>query len=764
MVGKNAELNPEMKIQEVKKMPYSELNEAEITRVLHNLPAEDTSRPDWEAAAAAARFERKGFQDKRVEEYMISALSSNNLSEYVCETIIHIAYEILKQPWFEDGFPKIRETDHSHGKKKKLEHLRQLLAVEKERTSGYTLLKEKRETVCQGAGGSKKNQAVTHWLNLLPEIERMIQEAETAASDYRNTISGIYSSKEKKHNLDEVLKNLMEVSEDWDAAVQEELSTESRALEELSRMTGMKQVKKSVHAFYHFLQYEKERETRGYENSSEQSLNMIITGNPGTGKTTIAKLLAEIYFEMGVLPKEKVVEADRSRLVGAYVGQTEEKTTAVIEEALGGVLFIDEAYTLHRSGGEGSDYGQTVIDTLISAMTSGKYAGGFAVILAGYPVEMREFLNSNPGLRSRFPSSNFIDLPDYTMQELIEIGEKTALDQDFTLAPDVYPVLKARLEKEQVDESFGNARTVKQLIQEAVFRQGAEAAQTKDFSESQMTLLSGKYFEETETETDTDPFLELEELIGLDNVKREVKQLASFVEVQQERKKAGYPGVPVQLHAVFTGPPGTGKTTVARIYSKILKQLGLLKRGHVITAGRSDLVAGYTGQTALKTKKLIRQALGGVLFIDEAYSLLRGGDQDFGREAVDTLVEEMTKHNENLVIILAGYESPMDELLKSNPGIASRFKKEIHFPPYQSEELMKILLFYAGKYGYTLGAGVYEELLRKIKEKQVDGNARTVKDMVENAVQVQAYNYIYGSKNRALNELHKDDFYLLQEE
>ncbi len=138
------------------------------------------------------------------------------------------------------------------------------------------------------------------------------------------------------------------------------------------------------------------------------------------------------------------------------------------------------------------------------------------------------------------------------------------------------------------------------------------------------------------------------------------------------------PNVPIQLHSVFSGNPGTGKTTVAKIFAKILKDCGLLKRGHLVIASRGDLVAGYVGQTAIKTKNKIREALGGVLFIDEAYALFRG-EKDFGKEAIDTLVDEMTKHNENLVVILAGYKEEMERFIKSNPGLESRFKKILPF-------------------------------------------------------------------------------------
>src|SRR6476646_5107925 len=167
-----------------------------------------------------------------------------------------------------------------------------------------------------------------------------------------------------------------------------------------------------VNDYYQFFNYQKLRSEKGFQTKDEVSLNMILTGNPGTGKTTIARLFSGMYYEVGVLPRKEVIEVDRSQLVGAYVGQTEENVRNAVEKAVGGVLFIDEAYNLKREGQTGNDYGQVAIDTLVSLMTSKEYGGKFAVILAGYPEEMRLFIDSNPGLRSRFPMSNLLTLPD----------------------------------------------------------------------------------------------------------------------------------------------------------------------------------------------------------------------------------------------------------------------------------------------------------------------------------------------------------------
>ena len=409
-----------------------------------------------------------------------------------------------------------------------------------------------------------------------------------------------------------------------------------------------------------------------------------------------------------------------------------------VERALGGVLFIDEAYNLKREGQSGNDYGQTAIDTLVSLMTGNEYGGKFSVILAGYPDEMRQFLDGNPGLRSRFPMSNYISLPDYSNEELIKIGEKLASENDYILTADAKIALEERIDKERVDDTFGNARTVRHLILDAIFQKGALPYSEDRGNILHFSVLEKKDFVLKDEEVKEDPRQKLDQLMGLTNVKEEVHSIISFVKMQKFRRDHGLPVVPIQLHSVFTGNPGTGKTTVAKIYAELLKECGLLKRGHLIITSRADFVAGFVGQTSIKTKRKIREALGGVLFIDEAYSLLGTTSGDFGKEVIDTLVDEMTKHNENLVVVLAGYPNEMKRLLESNPGLQSRFKKFLHFADYSPIELLQIMKSYGKQFNFHLTEEAEQLLMTLLENTVVDGNGRFATNLMNEAIQAQA--------------------------
>jgi len=236
---------------------------------------------------------------------------------------------------------------------------------------------------------------------------------------------------------------------------------------------------------------------------------------------------------------------------------------------------------------------------------------------------------------------------------------------------------------------------------------------------------------------------ELDMLIGLNSVKKLVRELQAFVEIQKRRQQEELATDPLVLHMIFKGNPGTGKTTVARIMGKLLRAMGVLQKGHLVEVERADLVGEYIGHTAQKTRDQLKKAMGGILFIDEAYSLARGGEKDFGKEAIDCMCKFMEDNKDDIILILAGYCDEMDNFLRSNPGLRSRFPIHIDFPDYTGAELMEIAKLTLQKRQYRLSTGAESELFKLVSvctttDQPHIGNARMVRNIIEKSIRRQA--------------------------
>lgn len=522
-------------------------------------------------------------------------------------------------------------------------------------------------------------------------------------------------------------------------------------LKQLEELIGLQEVKKQIKQHAIYLKYLKLRRERGLLEEENINVHAVFIGNPGTGKTTVATMMGKLYKRMGLLTKGHVVVADRVDLVGEYIGQTAPKTREMIEKARGGVLFIDEAYSLARSNDDGKDFGREVIEILVKELSNG--SGDIMVIAAGYPEEMERFLTINPGLQSRF--KHRYEFRDFLPQELSIVADYAAKARGVTLSLGA----KARLDEliikafRERDKTFGNARYVGDLIEKTKIQLGIRLLSShedrKEITDEELSIIERADVEAMLNQMQKDkPIIpvdedllksalaELDQLVGMDNVKVQLRDLVSLVRFYRQMNQDVLNAF--QLHTVLIGNPGTGKTTIARIIAQLYKALGILERGHLVETDRQGLVAGYVGQTAEKTDKKIKEAAGGVLFIDEAYALTQKNTSqrgDFGDEVIQTLLKRMEDQRGEFFVFVAGYPEQMDDFLKANPGLSSRFDKIIRFEDYSAAELLAIALgmFKASSRVLTPAAekklASYLQFIYTYRDRFF-GNARTVRQLV----------------------------------
>lgn len=525
--------------------------------------------------------------------------------------------------------------------------------------------------------------------------------------------------------------------------------TFDQLFEKLDKLIGLHQIKTKIREHAQYIEFVKLRKSKGFKEDDPLHIHLVFTGNPGTGKTTVAKMMGLLYKKMGLLSKGHVVEVDRADLVGEYIGQTAPKVKDALEKARGGVLFIDEAYALARANDDNKDFGKEVVEMLIKEMSNGK--GDLSVIVAGYPKEMHHFINSNPGLKSRF--KHIFEFPDYLPQELAQIAVYTADIKQVTFSPQATELLNEMITDayRDRDRTFGNARFIYDLVDKAKINMALRVMakkkkvsfSKKELSEIQVADISNIIPKKQKLlpEIPIDEKLlqmtlaELQGLIGIDSVKRQILEMVDIVRYYRESNKNVLSFF--SLHTILIGNPGTGKTTVARILSKLYKALGILERGQMVETDRQGLVAGFVGQTAIKTAEKIDESLGGVLFIDEAYALsnFNGLQGDFGNEAIQTLLKRMEDLRGEFFVFVAGYPDNMDTFLKANPGLSSRFDKTLRFDDYTADQLYQIAVKMIKDEGYTLETEASKNLISFLETLYIGrdkffGNARTVRKII----------------------------------
>jgi SpoVK/Ycf46/Vps4 family AAA+-type ATPase len=485
----------------------------------------------------------------------------------------------------------------------------------------------------------------------------------------------------------------------------------SQSYQDLLTMEGLPEVKKSMTSMLELVIENAEREEQdGFDAKKKNAgdlmsninLNRVFLGNPGTGKTTVAELYGKILAGLGILSKGEVILKKASDFIGSALGKSEKVTQAILEESRGSVLVIDEAYGLYQaigSGGMGNNepYRDAVINTLVERI-QGKPGDDIAVILIGYREEMeRMFKYVNPGLSRRFQLDDSFVFTDYTDEALVRILMKDVEKKNMIISEETAVFAIKQLARSRSRPHFGNAGEVKNILSKALMKR-RDRMKSRKFAFSSSSSLNEKieliiddFKGEDYSEEIISPEKLLENIVGCEEIKKELQRACNLVKYYQQKGKD--PKENANFNYLFTGNPGTGKTTIARLMGKMFYSLNLIPTYDVIETTASKFTTGYVGQSGLATREKFKEAKGKVLFIDEAYQLnpVKGGQ--FMQEVVDEMVQCMTSkdYKNQLIIILAGYEKDILEMLQVNQGLQSRFTKTFHFHDLTVQEIENLI-------------------------------------------------------------------------
>lgn len=487
-------------------------------------------------------------------------------------------------------------------------------------------------------------------------------------------------------------------------------------LAELDDMVGMDGVKDQLRRLARKVRNDRRRQELAGVSVTLQDVHIAVTGNPGTGKTEVAKRLGRILKAIGVLPKGHTVQRERKTLLDSMANSAGANMDRAVDEALGGVLFIDEAYNLIPMDNpqDRDKDGVAAVEALMTRMSEDH--GKFVTVIAGYKDKIDEFIaNANPGLERRF--THRIHINDYTAEELAEIYLRAARRQHFKLTPEAEALLRKKTQEmvTMKPRNFGNAGTMLQLLNETLERQTDRMGDDDVADDVLFTIEAADIPYDPPRKVDMAQCMkDLDRLVGLRMVKEAVHKLADAICAEQmiAEQEGRRSDIPLH-HYLFVGNPGTGKTTVARIMGNIFYSLGLLSSNKVVEVKPADLVVGYVGQTAPKTRQQFERGLGGVFFIDEAYGLK---ESSFGQEATNELLTLLNDNEGKAVCIAAGYPREIQEWINTNTGTERRFKEVLVFEDYTAEELSQIFINRMKDEGKSLDAGAEAEMHAYLEE------------------------------------------------